>query len=1079
MTNQREWLHEIREAVQDGEPTLVVCRTSATVRAVYRALTGGVADRQDRGWVGLQVATLNGLVAAAAPHVLAPEAADADEPELPKGHPWAKRLADRPGLRRLLRHHVARGHRLAASGHKPKGWRKELAELLDADWGKPDEVAGISRLLERSAPRGTRFAVGFADAPLTFGGRVSAVERRLLEHLGCRSVDSGRLPAADPTAGETIPAMRVHDVAAEARLAALQALEAGEQDVLILVPDDDSGHRVRAALQRNGILAAADGSVPLRNHALAAILRPLVAIFASGGQLPLDVADLRRLVTDPVLSRTPPSNADYMPVPDLDEQRASPRHLHDLLGECRRTRATLADWLTAVGVVVKRHEADLKRADADRAEGHRRRLASARVLQAVLRVLVKRVGAGQRLGDLARCVQDLGLADPTDRLGHAIIRALRDAGYRPASPDTYDDALASGVGSGRVDDGVQILAYGDYDGRPSGRLVLTGVHNKGLAAAPERDPFLRDQDLQALGLPVPAEAVRERLLLARWAASRAGSAIAVVAETDASGRRVAAPVGLPLRFAQEAPVGGAYGYDCRLPEATDRAAFAESAKPGDPIALQLDAEWARSGATFEGQPPRPPVELGNQSTISDHLLRDLPCLPERIRPWVGASGPHPETKTGLPPKFALSATRLTAFMQCPYRAFAQSVLRLEKREDVEEELDAREVGSALHDAIEEVLLGQQLAVPEAKLDTARRSLVKQLEKATIDAVKAAAKERLAGTEHESLGVARAGMTDRWNGQWRRYVVRLLMPLEALNSDTRKSRLVETGVSALVEATADVIAAGQMAKGPRKELASGITHAVLACGGDATALEKCLGAYAAAQNPKNSKILTAALARADSKKAIKKLSEAAGEAFGCVECNPDGDLQVVKCEHDLSGDTGASKTNRPFELKLGSASIPVHGRIDAVVLRAGDDKPKTSRYRVIDFKTGKWVPKPVQVHPSLIQPQLPFYALALTAAGPVRKEDRAPVVVEWIGYRAPRASDDTELPWSDEMASQTAKVFGEALDRARAGFYPLVPHDEACPLKKFKGAFCDYQEICRLRAAFGSGAVDESEQEVSP
>lgn len=1077
------WLDEVRRAAESGEPTLVVCRTGASVRAVYRALTDGSQDGPPKGWVGLQVTTLHGLVEASAPHSLLPEAASADEPMLPPGHNWREQLADRPGLRRLLRHHVGRAHRLRAAGVRLDGMRPEILRLVEEGWGPPDDLAGIVRMMEKAAPNGHRFAVGFADAPLTFAGRVSPVERRLLGTLGCKPVESGRPPVSLETAGESkngIPSIHVHDVAAEAREVAVQAMDAGAEGVLILVADDDSERRIRAALQRNTVRTAADGSIPLRHHALAGILESLVPVFASGGEAPLDVADLLRLVTDPVLSRTPPSNSGYVPVEGLDEQRASVRHIHDLLGECHRPRGTLAEWLGGVATIVKKREADVEEAEPEHVESQRRRLASARILLADLKVIAKRVKEGARLGELARCANDLGLADPTDRLGHAIIRALRDAGFEPAAPDTYEDALAHGVGSGRVDGGVQILSYDDYDGRPCRRLVLTGVHNKGLARAPERDPFLREADLGVLGLPTPAATVRERLVLARWAAVRAEERVAIVTETDASGRRVAPPVGLPLVFAEDVAAGGAYGLACSLPETTSRSAFAEGTASADSMAVQIDAEWTRSGAVFAVHPERATIEIGTQSTVLDYLARDLPALPERLRPWLGRSGMHPTTKDGLPPGFALSATRLTAFTQCPYRALCQSVLRLEKRDEIEEELDAREVGSALHDAVEHALLGQQLAIPSAKLDAAQRSLVKRLELATTAAVKSAAATRLAGTEQESLGTARAGLVERWNQQWRRYAVRLLEPLEDLNAEAREPRIGSGGIPALLEAAVAVIAREDMKAGPRDALAKALKKAVLEHGGDVAGLSKTLDGYAAEQNEKNAGILGAALARADVKKSLKKLCDAAAAAFGDVEYAPDGDLEVVMCEHDLGGGSKGGKAAKPFGIPLGDGTVIVHGRIDAVVRRQGVGKRKGTNYRIIDFKTGRWVPTKEQVYPSLVQPQLPFYALALAAAGPVRDGDRRPVVVEWIGYRAPRAAAEFGGMWTGEMAAHAARVFGEVLDHARAGFFPLVPNAEGCPFKKYKGAYCDYGEICRLRAGFGADAgLESADQEVSP
>ena len=39
------------------------------------------------------------------------------------------------------------------------------------------------------------------------------------------------------------------------------------------------------------------------------------------------------------------------------------------------------------------------------------------------------------------------------------------------------------------------------------------------------------------------------------------------------------------------------------------------------------------------------------------------------------------------------------------------------------------------------------------------------------------------------------------------------------------------------------------------------------------------------------------------------------------------------------------------------------------------------------------------------------------------------------------------------------------DTARDDSYPLLPHPDGCPVRGARGAYCDFADVCRMRASF--------------
>ena len=1127
-----DWVADIRRLVAQDSRLLVVCRTTATVRAVYRELAETVESGSRKAWLGLQVTTLRGLVAAAAPQDLAAAGAatSADEDDedavareddsgqpitravvdlpLPDGHPWKAKLEERPGLRALLREHLERIYWHEAAGFPLDGLRPELRSLVATRWGEPDDLDGLGRLLASRDLPGLhlperRVAVGFGAAPFSFLGQVGPVERAILSALGCDVLD-----ALDPRSIElpALPAIRVRDTAAEARAVAFEAAKGGS--VLVLVSDAASEGRIRASLQRNGIAPASDAAAPLGHHSLAAVLDLLIPVFESNGGAAIDARSLLRVLTDPVLSKTAPRSAT-VPEAGEDEPRCTLRHVRELIGECRRVRATLADWHNAAEAIAQEWAQELRTTapsddEVSRQEAAWRRLVSARVVVAKISVLAQHATGG-RLGDLGRCVQTLGLSAAYDekgnwqgdRVGWAIVRALRDDGFKLATTEALAEALAGAVASGRVDEGVVILPYGSYDGRCCERLVLTGVHDKGLAKAPAPDPFLADNDRRVLGLPTARECIEERLAIARWAASRATAALAIVSDADASSRRVTPPVHLRLVYPKDTEhpsANDSYGLGLELPEKRDRTAFdvrpAKSGrergetKAGDGTCQQIDVEWARHGSALDA--PFAFAPLPSDAPLASFLARDLERFPPDLLPWLGHIALRNEERNGLPEGFVLTASKLRAFTQCLYRAYCQSVLRLKPIEDVEEDLDAREVGTAMHVALEQAFAPEgkgknkrykKLLVPSSKVEQTREKLVASLCAALDASIKQVVED--AGLDHGSspaLASAREGLLQRWKTHLEGYAERRIHSVEDAERDGRRAEIQGLAKNSPEFAEAMNLLGADLAKSAFDQLRKGLVEALTAGLPD---VKRVLGAedviLDALSAKKNKDIVGPRLKGAEVKKALTALCSTAAPLVAHVDYAPGGDLEVVAQELEFGESDSDGWSGKRLELELGDKPLAVRGRIDAVVRRLGKSQA-SGAYRVVDFKTGKTKVEMKPAVASFVQPQLVLYAMALEKLRQSEPEGDTPPRVEMVAYDDVRNLQGPEAPFDDDTRMRARAALGAVLDHARVGAYPPRPHSAVCPIAEDYGAYCDFGDVCRVRSTLATDAFATMEQE---
>ncbi len=1044
------WLGPLAAALSADEPLLILCRTAASSRAVYRFLAEVSAGGGRKGYPSVRVTTPAALMGEAAPGRLRAMTAEEALEELPESHPWRARFEGRAGLRRMLRGHMVRVHEAALAGVPVEKLRPEIRSLLKAGWAAPSYLEGARRLLARP-PQERCLAVGFP--PRELEGMVAPLVRALLRSLNAQDVEAGA-----PATGR-LPACKVPDVAAEARAVVREAVTAlaANRRVLVLVANSDTEERVRAALARNGIPAADDAGEPLRRHALASIARPLLPLFFSRGAEPVEAEYLLRVLTDPVLARTAPAADSQTPRPKL---RASVRHLRDMIVSCRRSRATLAEWQGAVDAIVQDAVAAVGEADDDRRAGGERRLESAQVLQSRLAEMSRHAGGAGTLGDLRSFLAGVGLADPeNDRLGHAILRALGASYYRPATEDAYDEALSGAVGSGRIDRGVEILSYDAYDGRPAGMLLLTDLHNKGISRAPAPDPILTVEELAFVGVPPAVDRVRERIGVARWAASRASSSLALVAATDNSGRAVSPPLELalgPVRDDSQASYG--FGFD--LPERRDCRAFAEGKGAPTALAIQIDVEWARQGAWFDKPILVPAAE--KKDSIVEYLAHDLPRISADLLPWLGQPQAYPESKHGLPDGFVLSASRCAGFTQCLWKAFCQSVLRLRAPEEIEEDLSAAEVGQSIHATMKQALVGVSLLVPEKKLEKTREDVRQRFQVAVGPAMD----DNAPGLSSQALTLSRKGLAARWGQFFGSYLERRVREVEEAASGLRKGRVKILKESSVVMAVVDALAPN-LAKSPRKDLARAVLETVTEVGSDVDAFLASPG-LTATMAKKHKPIIEASLRDKKTRTLVEALCDEAGARLVDASYEGSGDLIVVAGEHPFGEITDKSE---PMSLKLGRGLIPVRGSIDLVLLHRGADGGKGTAYQIVDFKTGKTGKSASLAATSVVEPQLALYALALEAMPPIDRKHPGPVRV--TAAELDYLRDNVAQVWVDEpQRKHWRTVLGAVLDHARDGFYPPLPHPDGCPMSAVYSAFCDFSEICRQRAGFRSDAGEE-------
>ena len=727
------------------------------------------------------------------------------------------------------------------------------------------------------------------------------------------------------------------------------------------------------------------------------------------------------------------------------------------------------------------------------------------------------------LGALRRFLLDCRLRVAHDPYGQALLSALLEARAEKASVRKLLQVMSGTGANGWQGDGAEVLTYDDYDGRHADTVLLLGVHDKGIAAAPAPDPLL-SQDAQAhLGEAGGRRRVVFRLLQALRAVGRARQALALVAATDSSGRAVLPPVELALDnvkgkellqrmgLAIQDLVDGSYGLDLAgLPETNDRCALvvrkadAETATVPEPggsarqrqLAIQASAEWYRAGRGHVPEVEAPPAapdlaEDGNLAsgddegdaegdaegnadadgaapasveTLAGVLRRTGPLGPEWVLPYLGQADIGEgwlRDKTGALVPWSVT-NEFEPLANNLYRFFVERVLRLSESEPIADELDARELGTSIHTALEQAnpLEGDGIRwrVDPADVDRARADAVGRLSGLGTASLEAT-KKRL-GFCSDSVGSATAGVGARWQrhwgrrdgDKWRGYVANRVVAL-----DDGRSAAVTNAVESQIRALPGIEGIGARAEAAladwknqkRAKLArSWAVHAVRCLAGGvplmANDVRTQLGGGIVSDRA--AQPLTAVLANPEllalvdrERPQIDQWEDAAGHLAA-------GFHRVLSempfgSEPDPRRPYPGDGILRGATLPIAGLDLPVRGKIDRVTLLQRDGMLALG---ILDYKTGKFLGKRALLKgiASLQLPQLPVYALILqrllATAEVAGIAARTPVRLLGYDYVAAKAGlVDEYLVTDDEFARFTATL-DDLVGRVRSGGFALVP-----------------------------------------
>ncbi|MCB9672073.1 MAG: PD-(D/E)XK nuclease family protein [Alphaproteobacteria bacterium] len=1105
MSSVDAWLDDrVRPPKTLARPILVLCRTDATLATVR-----SWAARR-RGLTGFDVATPRMLAAQlGGPRLDAPPESDDTLPDVP----FARRLRDRPGLVALARQRTQelRRTRAADPAVRAPAW---LAQLADTTWAvdTPEEI----RLLELARAHGPHLtaslgwsrvvAIGF-DVPLDPWTR--AVTEALTQQ-----------PAAPVPAATRMPdrALVLADPVAEARQAALLA-SGSPNGALILVQHAATAARVHRALLRNGVPSAWRGASRLERHGLASVIRRCVPWFAGSANPNIRATDLHEVLRHPLIARRLPPPAETwlteqltaLGDPHPERTWLSPRDLTRAIKRCRHLDAPLSRWTEEAKALMERD--DEPRTPARMA----RFLARLGVLEASIRgvefreifgtdapeeeadwgefdaLITSLIGdqdpdlppplaPSGTLGALRRFLLACKVRTRDDPGALRILGALRNGADRPATRTDVLQVLVGSVARAECAQGVEIVAYEDYDGRPCDVLVLCDVHDQGVAARPRPDPLLSDVHLTALGQLDARARVRFRLEQLQTACARAGSSTALVCQHDTMGRAVVPPVQLDLRLE---PAGLApYGLDADLPEVRALSRL-QVAGPGPAptqdalgrLAIQATAEWYRAGRGPVGSPPLA-TSIPGRDTLA-HLLASRVSPPAWIEPLLGVDADVPQAH--LEPAERSVTRFFEPLAHCMYQAFVRNVLRVDEPDTLSAELDAREIGQAVHDALEGAVAagGWNHAGDQDAMVARFLEALAQSNGGAFDAARssfgALSPARLAATR---------GLEARWSTHWAAWArSRTLAASSGFDPEPLKLALdyhvamdrAETALRRAGEA-AGLVPLGQW--GPRNWLRDilrgqpdpGMPTSSLLVGQLPGAWERVARDFLTTSAFERLKAAVQELVRLENALTQPLLAAVAELRFGSDSV-----------EVPLFGPDGAEQVQiGPITLKLGDHEVPARGAIDRVLVVGVPHEPLL---RVGDYKSGANAPLVRDGLKQLLdlqKPQLVVYALVLRQA--VREGLLGGVFagasVATVGWDHLRATQEVAgrlqmLPARDRylLDDQTLDLLGRALGslvkRAEAGSWPLSPRGDTCPkLKSYAHDHCPYASACRFRALPG-------------
>lgn len=1096
------WLDPILSTETSPGRTLILCRTGASANAVRRFVAGR------GGALGVEIVTPSGLAAALEPNRLLPEEHEDTAFTVPQGHPW-ETVNDRPGLRGVLAGHLT-DIMVEGLDEKdiPEECRDQVAPLLKIDGSATRDIESLRRL-QTLATTGTPgkplgydrvFAVGFGDssADLPQPPGTNRFFDRLLTALDARKLSA---PAISTNA--LIDTTVAADVSSEAAWVCQQAHQfcaAGgkPEDVLVLVAGPEDTDRISAALVRSGIPSAIEHSQRLSRHALAVLIESILPWFnaETADATTLDGETLRKVFQSPMtgsaqysekekqilrdqiagLTKRAPESPDAPDDPTVaraateDDLWVGRRTVRDALVACHLVKAPLPEWIDALDAVAA-------------AQSHKVTVRRCAILLAQ-RLRWLRDGHGQRLEHVSTFLNRIGLVTFRDRVAMSIQGAISRAGRRPATTGVLAEVLEGAVSSGDINAGVQIQNYDNYDGRPSGMCLMTGLHSKGIGQAPKPDPFFGDDSLRAWGRIGGAEYVEFLLKQMACAAKRAGAARGCIVKRAADGRAVV-PVSHPLLAAnRDAPEDSLknYGLRAATPEDENRHALnvVKKAAPQNATgiggadaavhaAMMATTEWIRFGGMYERAATSGPVH--NTATLQQVIERDWDDLPPALKPYLGDASAV--DGAALPRDAVLSVTgAFEPISHCLFQAFLKTRLGFREAETLEEELNAREVGTAVHKALENVGVDSRWRpASEADRTAAVASLTTELHKLVEQELEGMLGDLPDATP--GLDSAREGLRERWNNHLEMYVDGRVKDLETLKEQALDAAYDMACATPEYQELVARIKSRTTTDSHIKHLKQWLALAARAIieGSDPFAAEMF------AHCNRNSIVMVQQLAaEPDVPAKLQELATVLADSEALFQTLAAPMLRgATEWKFGKSRDDAESTE---LALQLGDESVLVRGSVDRVRVTGNPGGP--TGVEIADYKTGKSFAKTLDKKlPAGLYPQLPLYAIALQES---IRQGKAPdflretpvatrLAYDFVQDHSSAGLKQWEPGAGKPSLAETAALLGWLVGLVRKGQYPVLPHPATCPVINYRGHdYCAYRSVCRFHSHPGTEEV---------
>lgn len=623
---------------------------------------------------------------------------------------------------------------------------------LDLDAGQLDAWLAVHRAVRERGGRGVRLRVprfeeGLEEDPVARVGE--DLERRLADEPDAFDLEWFEAKRAAKT-----NVVEAHGDAAEARGAARAvraALDQGARPdrILIVVPSRDEAflEPLRAALREAGVPASEAWGAPVRQAPEARTVLSLLAMTVG------------RLDRDSIveLLRTPGLHPGSL-VRERDEASAVDRaaRLAARLGEL----PVVQDRDGKLFVEVLRAATEGTERDGDRDFW----MVSAMEKLAENLELLRRGDTVERfVTDVLAVVERLRLGDPSASEIHQALASRRGATFECAMRAIGEGAVAVravrealegirdahrtlGLESERADiaaltfeleqglSSVRTAARGaagragvvrigelrEALGVPHDLLVVTRLSGRGYAPPPS-STLLDEATRRALPAPRRPRSARERAIIREaelaWALASADEVTLTYSSTDDAGREAEPPH-------REIPLALSRGAAHRIEPASRVSASAS----------HLSVRAAQLERLSSGEPPpadliaRVRVELDRQAFFADPSAAPGPFTGLVQPAWASTLA---ERVGGTSPERAVGVTFAERAFLCPFRAFADRVLRARRAEEIQDMLAPRERGDLLHKALYAAFEADRESPPsatiEARIETARAEIHRALD----------------------------------------------------------------------------------------------------------------------------------------------------------------------------------------------------------------------------------------------------------------------------------------------------------------------------------------------------------------